>query len=91
MNKEYFKSHSVGKIQVEMDEMWSFYHSKEHQIWLWWAVDHDSGEAVAFWFGSREHGNLDKLLELLWPLDLGKIYTDGNYAYHGSQGKLDGL
>jgi len=82
VNKEYFQSHSSGKIRVEMDEMWSFYHSKEHQIWLWWAMDHDSGEAIAFWFGTREHDNLDKLLELLAPLTLGKVYTDGNYAYY---------
>jgi len=82
VNKEYFQAHSSGKIRVEMDEMWSFYHDKQHQIWLWWAMDHDTGEAVAFWFGSREHCNLDTLLELLLPLNLGKVYTDGNYAYY---------
>jgi insertion element IS1 protein InsB len=82
VNKEYFKTHSSGKIRVEMDEMWSFYHDKSHQIWLWWAIDHYTGEAVAYWFGSREHCNLDKLLELLSPLNLGTVYTDGNYAYY---------
>jgi insertion element IS1 protein InsB len=65
-----------------MDEMWSFYHDKKHQIWLWWAIDHESGTAIAFWFGTREHENLDRLLELLEPLNLGKVYTDGNYAYY---------
>ncbi|MDR3108414.1 MAG: hypothetical protein LBU65_01825 [Planctomycetaceae bacterium] len=29
-----------------------------------------------------EHGNLDKLLELLSPLEIGKVYSDGNYAYY---------
>ena len=82
VNKEYFRAHSSGKIRLEMDEMWSFYHDKQHQIWLWWAIDHDTGEAVAFWFGSREHCNLDTLLELLVPLDIGNVYTDGNYAYY---------
>jgi len=82
VNKEYFQTRSTGKIRVEMDEMWSFYHDKRHQIWLWWAIDHDTGEAVAFWFGSREHGNLDKLLELLVPLNIEKVYTDGNDAYY---------
>jgi len=81
INKEYFERHSNLKIRVEMDEMWSFYGDKGHQLWLWWAMDHDSGEAIAFWFGTREHNNLDKLLELLAPLTLGKVYTDGNYAY----------
>ena len=81
MNKEYFASHENIKIRVEMDEMWSFYHDKSHQIWLWWAISHDTGEVVAYWFGTREHENLDKLIKLLVPLDIGTVYTDGNYAY----------
>ena len=64
-----------------MDEMWSYYHDKKHQIWLWWAIDHDTGEVIAYWFGTREHENLDKLMELLAPLEIGEIHTDGNYAY----------
>jgi insertion element IS1 protein InsB len=67
---------------VAMDEMGSFYHDKKHQIWLWWAIDHESGEAIAFWFGTREQENLDKLLGLVKPLILGKVYSDGNYAYY---------
>ena len=82
MNKEYLESHKNITIRVEMDEMWSFYQDKKHQIWLWWAIDHESGEVIAFWFGTREHKNLDKLLELLIPLNIGKVYTDGNYAYY---------
>jgi insertion element IS1 protein InsB len=66
-----------------MDEMGSFYQDKRHQIWLWWAIDHESGqEKKAFWFGRREHKHLDTRLELLEPLTLGKVYTDGNYAYY---------
>ena len=64
-----------------MDEMWRFYHYKQHQIWLWWAIDHDTGEVIAYWFGTREHKSLDKLVGLLNPLSIGKVYTDGNYAY----------
>ena len=82
VNKEYFQTRSNGKIRVEMDEMWGFYQDKEHQIWLWWAIDHDTGEVIAFWFGTREHNNLDRLLDLLLPLNIGKVYKDGNYAYY---------
>jgi insertion element IS1 protein InsB len=82
VNKGYFESHKTITIRVEMDGMWSFYHDKKHQIWLWWAIDHHSGEGIAFWFGTREHENPDKLLELLEPLKIGKVYTDGNYAYY---------
>ena len=73
--------HENITLRVEMDEMWSFYHDKARQIWLWWAIDHDTGEVVAYWFGTREHENLDKLIELLSPLQIGTVYTDGNYAY----------
>ena len=79
---EYFQTRSTSTIRVEMDEMWGFYHDKGHQIWLWWAIDHDTGEVIAFWFGTREHAHLDNLLELLVPLNIGKVYTDGNYAYY---------
>jgi insertion element IS1 protein InsB len=81
VNKDYLESHENITIRIEMDEMWSFYHDKKHQIWLWRAIGHESGEAIAFWFGTREHGNLDKLPELLKPLNIGNVYTDGNYAY----------
>ena len=38
-------------------------------------------EVSVYWFGTREHENLNKLIELLSPLEIGTIYTDGNYAY----------
>jgi IS1 family transposase len=44
--------------------------------------DHGSGEVIAFWCGTREHKDLDKLPELLKPLNLGKVYTEDTYAYY---------
>ena len=64
-----------------MDEMWSFYHDKSHQLWLWWAIDHETGVPLAYIFGTREHKYLDELLELLKPFSIGKVYTDNNFAY----------
>ena len=81
VNEDYFKSHNIITIDIEMDEMWSFYHDKKHQVWLWWAIDHNTGEVIAFWFGTREHKNLDELKKLLQPLNIGNVYVDGNYAY----------
>ena len=68
-------------LPAEMDEMWSFYHDKSHQIWLWWAVDHATNTPLAFTFGTREHKNLDELLTLLEPFPIGKVYTDNYSAY----------
>ena len=64
-----------------MDEMWSFYHDKKHQIWLWWAVDHETNTPLAYVFGTLKHKYLDKLLELLKPFPIGTVYADNNFAY----------
>ena len=69
-----------------MDEMWSFYHDKSHQIWLWWAVEHTTNTPVAFTFGTRKHKYLDELMELLKPFKIKKVYADNNFAY---QEKID--
>ena len=85
MNKESLAKHTKVckslKIKVERDEMWSFSHEKSQQIWLWWAIDHDTGVVIAFWFGTREPKNLDELMRLLSPLSIGRVYADGNEVY----------
>lgn len=90
MNKEYLKKCDTKKkidivvsnaISAEMDEMWSFYHDKQHQIWLWWAVDHETNTPLAYTFGTREYKYLDKLLDLLKPFNIGTVYADNNFAY----------
>ena len=95
VNYEYMTKYDESQIDVdiyseletEMDEMWSFYHDKSHQIWLWWAVDHKTNTPIAFWFGTREHKNLDKLIELLKSYKIGKVYADNNFAYEKRFGK----
>ena len=68
-------------IPVEMDEMWNFYHDKSHQVWLWWAVEHETNIPLAYVFRTREHKYLNELLTLLKPFSVGTVYADGNYAY----------
>ena len=67
--------------EVAMDEMWSFVGDKSHQYWLWWAIDHATGQPLAYCFGTREHKYLDELLELLSAFQINTVYVDGNYAY----------
>ena len=71
----------ICPISAEMDEMWSYYHDKSHQVWLWWAVDHVTNVPLAYTFGTREHKYLDQLLGLLEPFSNGTVYADNNYAY----------
>jgi insertion element IS1 protein InsB len=82
VNREYPESHKNVTVSIETDEMRSFYRDKKHQIRLWRAGGHGNGEVIAFWFGTGEHKNLDKPPELLKPLNIGDVYTDGNYAYY---------
>jgi len=79
---EGFEVDLVRLDEAEADEMWSFYGSKENQVWLWWILDHKTGEPIAYVFGTREHAYLDDLRDLLGSyFEIKTIYTDGNPAY----------
>ena len=87
VNEKFLSGHEAADIEIhnalsaEMDEMWSFCGNKKHEMWLWWAVDHETGTPLAFVFGTREHKYLSELLKLLEPFHIGKVYADGNFAY----------
>ena len=89
VNEDYLKSRGkdtpidieIRPIAVEMDEMWSYYHDKSHQVWLWWAVEHETNVPLAYTFGTREHKYLDELLSLLAPFSIRTVYADNNFAY----------
>jgi IS1 family transposase len=61
--------------------MWSFYDDKSHQIWFWWAIGHDVGILIAYWFGGREDADYLELGKLLKPLDIKMNYTNGNRTH----------
>jgi insertion element IS1 protein InsB len=67
--------------QAEMDEMWSFVGSKRQQRWLWHAIDHHTGQSVAYVFGAREDATFLELQDLLAPFGITHFYTDGWGTY----------
>ena len=71
----------LNAIDVELDEMWSFVKDKSQQRWLWLAIDHNTGETVAFVFGRRKDEVFLKLKELLNSFKIGKYYTDNWASY----------
>jgi len=71
----------INALDVELDEMWSFVGDKSKQRWLWLAIDHKTGETVAFVFGRRKDEVFLKLKKLLKPFKIGKYYTDNWGAY----------
>jgi insertion element IS1 protein InsB len=69
---------------AEADEMWSFVQRKKEQRWLWHAVDHRSGQVLAYVFGRRQDAVFLKLRALLEPFGMTRYYTDywGAYTRH---------
>ena len=68
--------------EAEADEMWSFVGNKDNQVWLWWILDHNTNEPIAYTFGTKEHVYLDQLRDILGCyFEIKTIYTDGNQAY----------
>lgn len=64
-----------------MDEMWSFVKKKSNQRWLWHAIDHASGEVLAYVFGTRKDKVFSQLKALLMPFGIQHFYTDDWGAY----------
>ena len=82
----------VHKVEAaEVDEMWSFVGSKRQQRWLWHAIDHHTGQVLAYVFGPREDETFLQLQELLAPFGITHFYTDGWGAYrrHLDLGRLN--
>jgi insertion element IS1 protein InsB len=44
----------AGETEAEADEMWSFVQRKRNQRWFWHAIDHRSGQVLAYVFGRRQ-------------------------------------
>ena len=73
----------VSVTEAEMDEMGSFVGDTSHQCWLWWAIDHTTGEPLAFHFGTGEHETLDTLLSLLRPFAVSRRSKIIHSSYEG--------
>jgi len=67
--------------EAEMDEMWSFVGSKQHQRWLWHAIDHRTGKVLAYVLATHEDAALKQLQHLYAPFSIGRLYTDSWGAY----------
>jgi insertion element IS1 protein InsB len=70
--------------EAEVDEMWSYVGKKREPRWLWHAIDHRSGQVLAYVFGRRKDEVFLKLKGLLEPFGITKYYTDywGAYTRH---------
>jgi insertion element IS1 protein InsB len=64
--------------------MWSYVGRKKDQRWLWHAIDHRTGQVLAYVLGRRQDDVFPKLQTLLEPFGITKYYTDywGAYTRH---------
>ena len=67
--------------EAEVDEMWSYVSKKKTPRWLWHAIDHRSGQVLAYVFGRRKDEVFLKLKALLEPFGITRYYTDSWGAY----------
>ena len=56
--------------QAEVDEMGSFVGKKKTPRWLWHALDHRSGQVLAYVFGRRADEVFVKVKNLLKPFGI---------------------
>ena len=68
-------------LSSECDEMWSYVGKKAHPRWLWHAIDHHTGQVLAYVFGRRQDKVFLCLQALLEPFGITRYDTDGWGTY----------
>ena len=71
------------RVRLEIDEQWGRVYCKKNPCWLWHAIDHDTGDVIAFVVGSREKEMCQMLWDMILSLNIKVIavYTDKNPSY----------
>lgn len=68
-------------LEAEVDEMWSFVQSKAQQRWLWHAIDHQTGQVLAYVLADHKDSAFVQLQALLEPFGITQFYSDNWGAY----------
>ena len=61
--------------------MWSFVQNKSNQRWLWLAINHDTGDILAYTFGKRKDAVFKAFKKILEPFGITMFYTDDWGSY----------
>jgi transposase-like protein len=69
-------------IILELDEMWHDVKKKRQKLWIWKALDRDTGQLLDWECGRRDKTTLKKLVDRLARWDVNVYCTDmwGTYA-----------
>ena len=68
---------------IELDEMWHFLNSKDNKLWIWKAINHDTGELLDWECGDRSEETAAVLIERLKKIGA-KLYISDEYVVYAS-------
>jgi insertion element IS1 protein InsB len=89
--ERYDKPEPAGRsIVLELDEMWHYVQKKRQKLWIWKALDQETGQLLDWECGRRDKATLKKLVGRLAQWDVKVYCTDkwGTYASVIPQDKL---
>ena len=87
----YEKPEPTGRtIVLQLDEMWHYLKKKRHKLWIWKALDRDTGQLLDWECGRRDKKTLTKMVDRLAQWDVTMYCTDrwATYASVIPQDKL---
>jgi insertion element IS1 protein InsB len=68
-------------IVIELDEMWPYLKKKRQQLWLWKALDPESGQLLDWECGGRDKKTLKKMVDRLAQFNVQVYCTDKLATY----------
>jgi insertion element IS1 protein InsB len=78
------KPEPTGKtIVLELDEMWHYLKKKPQKLWIWKALDRDTGQLLDWECRRRDKATLKKLVDRLAPWDV-KLYCTDQWVIYAS-------
>lgn len=71
-------------IVLELDEMWHYLKKKRCKLWIWKALDRDTGQLLDWECGQRDKATLKRMVNRLAQWDVQMYCTDKWAPYGGS-------
>lgn len=82
--ERYEKPEPTGKaILLELDEMWHYLKKKRWKLWIWKALDRETGQLLDWECGRRDKATLKKLVNRLSQWDV-QVYCTDKWATYAS-------
>src|SRR5215471_3746697 len=83
--KDYYeKPEPTGRtIVLQLDEMWHYVKKKHQKLWIWKALDRDTGQLLDWECGRRDKATLQKIVDRLTHWDV-QLYCTDHWAPYAS-------